>query len=72
MHTLLLQLVNLPYQTVRPSTENCLEQVSTKIVPREIENSAYAKFCRENRVFWYFVKKRPLIKSACEYNSNKL
>ena len=52
MNTLLLQLLNLLHQTVRPSGENCLEQESVKIVPGEIENNAYAKFWRENKEYF--------------------
>ena len=52
MNTLLLQLLNLLHQTVRPSWENCLEQESVKIVPRETENSAYGKFWGENKEYF--------------------
>ena len=52
MNTLLLQLLNLLHQTVRPSRENCLEQESVKIVPGEIEKNAYAKFWRENKEYF--------------------
>ena len=60
MNTLLLQLLNLLHQTVRPSRENCLEQESVKIVPAEIENNAYAKFWRENKEYFGICEKTPI------------
>ena len=53
--------------------DTLLLHASVKMVPREIENSAYAKCWRKKKEYLTGIfEKGPLIKSTCEYILNKL